>query len=585
MVAEIIATARRSSLVSTFGVGAIFPVEDDSVMICGIDEWRRGEIVSEPRLEELLGVQELRSPPSGRKGGDVPVVRFPTWGFCPDCRTLGQIWKIADRGNRRCSNCAERVSPSRFVACCPHGHIEDFPYWAWVHRGGAQEGDDHRMRLVALGRSSALSDLVVTCSCGREESLDGAFGPGALRGVKSCSGRRPWILGEEDEDCSETLRTLQRGSANVWFAVTRSAISIPSPQAIARRFAEDKWKRADSGRTPEDLATIFPPPRGCTTDDVAQAIRDMRTPAIGKTRLTEGELRAQEYQALINGIDTSGGEDQFTCEEMDLTGSGVSEIVAQVSRVSRLREVRALEGFSRLLPWTGDDEEPHEAEQPEASEGPRPPRVRLAPLGKGESRTWLPALEVLGEGVFVRIDEDHLSKWEESSFASARTRLLRVAQEASDAGSFAVALQVSARSLALHSLAHMLIDELSLSAGYAAASLRERVYDAKGQAGILVYTATADGAGSLGGLAAQSHGERMGSTIEKAVRRARWCTSDPICSESTGSGVGGMNLAACHACLLVPETSCERFNLVLDRASVVGLPGRETVGLFGREFL
>ena len=77
----------------------------------------------------------------------------------------------------------------------------------------------------------------------------------------------------------------------------------------------------------------------------------------------------------------------------------------------------------------------------------------------------------------------------------------------------------------------------------------------------------------------------MGSTIEKAVRRARWCTSDPICSESTGSGVGGMNLAACHACLLVPETSCERFNLVLDRASVVGLPGRETVGLFGREFL
>jgi hypothetical protein len=128
------------------------------------------------------------------------------------------------------------------------------------------------------------------------------------------------------------------------------------------------------------------------------------------------------------------------------------------------------------------------------------------------------------------------------------------------------------------------VDELALTSGYPAASLRERVYDADGPAGILVYTATADSAGSLGGLAALSDKDRFHTTLANGIRRTRWCTADPVCVESTGSGVNGMNLAACHACLLLPETSCERFNLTLDRASLIGLPDKPTLGLFGGLF-
>ena len=137
----------------------------------------------------------------------------------------------------------------------------------------------------------------------------------------------------------------------------------------------------------------------------------------------------------------------------------------------------------------------------------------------------------------------------------------------------------SARSLAIHSLTHVLIDELSLTAGYPTASLRERIYDEEDQTGILIFTATADSAGSLGGLAAQSDPERFGSIFANAARRALWCTTDPVCIESRASGVNGMNLAACHACLLLPETSCERFNLGLDRATLIGTPEDETGGL------
>lgn len=576
MPSDIIANARRSSLVSTFGVGAIFPVEDDSVMICGIDEWKGGEQISEPRLQEVLGVQELRLPPSGRRSGDIPVVRFPEWAFCPGCRALGPVWEVAHRNRRLCAACGDRISPSRFVVCCPGGHIQDFPYQAWAHSETGMSGEGHELKLITRGRSSALSDLVIECSCGARRSMEGSFAPGAFKGIKSCSGRRPWLPDAAEEDCARGLRTLQRGSSNVWFAVTRSAISIPSVTSIARDFARRKLKGASEQLSPEQLAQTFPPPRGCTQDDIARAIRDIREPGVGTPRLTEGEMRDQEYRALVTGLRTPGGEDQFRCEGVDLTGSGLSDVITQVSRVSRLREVRALQGFSRLLPYVGDAGDTDSGKDGEA---------RMVSVAEDEHPLWLPALEVLGEGVFVRLDEEKLERWENSAFAQERAGRLRLAQEDVGERSLTAAMSVTPRSLVIHSLAHMLLDELSLSAGYPAASIRERVYDAEGQAGILIYTATADGAGSLGGLAAQSHGERMGDTVARAVRRARWCTSDPICSESTGSGVGGLNLAACHACLLVPETSCERFNLVLDRASVVGFPDRPAVGLFGSEYL
>jgi len=37
-----------------------------------------------------------------------------------------------------------------------------------------------------------------------------------------------------------------------------------------------------------------------------------------------------------------------------------------------------------------------------------------------------------------------------------------------------------------------------------------------------------------------------------------------------------LNLAACHCCALLPETSCEEMNLLLDRAALIGIEGRFT---------
>lgn len=561
MVADIVAKARRTSLVSTFGVGSLLPAQDDSVMICGLDDWPKGDAIAEPRLARSLGVSEFRSPPTWRGArGDVPAVRFPEWSFCTSCRRLGPHWTIVDSGTKRCSDCNEPVSPSRFVSCCLNGHIEDFPYRAWVHEDASVKADAHSLKLIAQGHTSALSDLIVTCSCGQRRSMAGAFDLTALRGIKRCFGARPW-LETPDPSCDQELRTLQRGSSNVWFAVVRSAISIPSVTNLAESYVALKLNDFNTKATAEQIADTLNPPLGCSTADLARAIVRLRNPAAGAPAPSDRELRAEEYTALVRGAGAVKSDDQFLCEEVDLVGSDVPEIVAQVSRVGRLREVRALTGFTRIVPSTDEND------------------VAVAPLVDSGRPHWLPAVEVLGEGVFVRLDEDLLDAWVASEFALARSRLLLQSQANVSQHSLTAGMEVSPKSLALHSLAHVLVDEMSLTSGYPAASLRERVYDEEGQSGILIYTATADSAGSLGGLAGLSDPDRFRQTLANGIRRARWCTADPVCIESHGSGVNGMNLAACHACLLLPETSCERFNLTLDRACLIGLPDRPTDGL------
>jgi hypothetical protein len=67
------------------------------------------------------------------------------------------------------------------------------------------------------------------------------------------------------------------------------------------------------------------------------------------------------------------------------------------------------------------------------------------------------------------------------------------------------------------------------------------------------------------------------------LTRATWCSSDPICLESTGQGAAALNLAACHACALIAETSCGHANALLDRALVVG-SGSRGVAFFERPF-
>ena len=99
-------TVRRNQLITTYGVGSIIAVGDESVMVAGLDIWPNDDInLHEARLEEELRVAGFRLPRATENGSDVPVVRFPTWASCPSCRRLDHFSRFSGLRRHRCNKC------------------------------------------------------------------------------------------------------------------------------------------------------------------------------------------------------------------------------------------------------------------------------------------------------------------------------------------------------------------------------------------------------------------------------------------------------------------------------------------------
>lgn len=586
---------RRSQMITTYGVGSLIAVDQESFVVSGLDgadtHWNAGESprIHERRLARLLDVQHFRLPPASEDSSKdgVRVRRFPIMHSCPGCNELRRHRDFTPPPGRSvCGTCEADLVPSRFVVACEAGHLDEFPYWHWVHRaagGGVTTAGQCGgiLKLRSSGRSSSLRSIIVSCTCGVPEvSMEGSFRKSALKDLGlRCRGTRPWLgTSVPAQSCGLTPRTLQRGSSAVWQPVLKSALSIPpwsdgraDPLAehwdelrklSTRAEVEMCLKFAFKGESPipvdEVMALLDAEREEDPTGDEAPTF-DHRYRA----------LRNKEYERLRSGNDESerSRDEQFICE----TPLGDSAPLHPLSvtgpmLVKKLREVRALKAFTRL------------ADPDSTTEG------NEAALSASEL-AWLPAMEVRGEGVFLRLDDDRLNAWSRMTAVAARAKRMRTAhrrvieQRATDP-SRVPSSPASPRMVLLHTLAHVLINEWSLDAGYPAAALRERLYADDDMAGILVYTATSDSAGSLGGLVAQGEPDRLAQTIRSAVRRAEWCSSDPLCVESEASGTGGTNLAACHACVMLPETSCEHNNILLDRALLVGTPEDPHMGFF-----
>lgn len=564
--------ARRSQLLSTYGIGGLFPSETSSFMIVGLDYWNedRAHEISEPRLARTLGVRELKSPPAGGKR-DVPVVRFPYTQICPGCRRIGSTSELGGDWNAAHCRCKDgrsgaALSPFRLITACTRGHIDEFPFFQWLHRDqGGASATKHEMKMKSLGRTSSLEDLVLECSCGvPARSLDGASKATAMKGVSRCRGHRPWLGLEHSEPCSETPRVLQRGASNVWFPAVMSTISIPPYSEAVAKFVNKYWAvLEDPAAVTDALLDSLAKQSRFTKDQIVAEVERRRGEAQGEAK-SEEQLREQEFQALMEGREASKDESDFVCEKTVVNGEFPADLPAiftDLRKVTRLREVRAIHGFTRLTGEASPDN-----------------KCRLSI----EEKHWLPAIEVIGEGIFLAMNREALEQWAKKPFAQTRSRRLQDAANKQAEAFNRPPATVDIVKVALHTFAHVLIDQLSLDAGYPASSLRERLYVDEQMAGILIYTASSDSAGSLGGVASQADPEEFARAIDEGLKRLSWCSADPVCIESTASGTDAMNLAACHACVLAPETSCELNNTLLDRALLFGTHEKdeEDAGLF-----
>ena len=258
---------------------------------------------------------------------------------------------------------------------------------------------------------------------------------------------------------------------------------------------------------------------------------------------------------------------------------GSTHIVAEVVGVERLKKVNAFIGFTRV----------------DAEDRIGDAKERLVRIARTDKPSWVPATEDRGEGVFVRFNEEAVQNWEKSVLESERWQKLRKAHErnfnrrqSSSAAKIDPDSRLpSPRYWGLHSLSHMLIREMAMHAGYGAASLSERIYawgpnsEREGAAGILISTTSADSEGTLGGLVELSTPEMIIRLVKNALVRAGHCSSDPLCARKLPVPPEDvLHGSACHFCLFVSETSCEKSNRFLDRAMVLTLQHSGIDGLF-----
>ncbi len=604
---------RRAHLIAPFGVGSMSTFPDGaSLMVAGLDHWFKADggtvldldeyRVEEWRLQRRLGVREFRLPPDHRRprrgegalqsntGLTVPAVRFPEIHVCSRCNTLTTV-PATERGRQLCPPCEREgrrsgVTQTQFVAMCDRGHVQDLPFREWVHRDVAPAC---RAPLRLFGSSgSSLVSVTVECECGARRNLSGIteaidddrtvlshrLAPGDGGGELLCRGSRPWLGRRADEGCDRPLRAGLRSATNTYFAQVITAVYVPreqhgvAPDVLSRLVVPpaSSWIEAalDAGGTPttERLRKRFP---GLIPDAVDAVALDRFLAGIEDEEEApvpddETAFRALELEAMSRArSDTTLTVRYRDRSEYDLEGLPG---LAAVGLIDRLRVTKVFAGFTRIMSLGADDLDE------------RRRRMRMlwaAPPERGQE--WLPCAIVNGEGVLLRLDEEQLDAWEADAAVIERAgRLDGLARRAAERRGRPHE-PIEARRVLLHTLAHLLIVQLAFESGYSATSLSERLYTSRAgrMAGMLIYTAAGDSEGTLGGLVRLGRPGHLEPILTRAVERSRWCSSDPICGElgeSGGQGPDSCNLAACHDCSIVSETSCEAGNRHLDRALV-----------------
>ena len=601
---------RRSSLIGPWGVGSIVPFpNDESLMIAGLDMWRYNNpekfVIKDERLEKRLGVKELRYPPEYMERNvdsedfhlTIPAVRFPRWYYCPFCGTMRkttyyEAQPVCDaypwKHGRKCNaNYQRKMIPERFIVICPEGHIEDFPVAEWIHHGSGKTYDEDkcRIRRSTGGTSAGLSGVFYECSCGAKKSISGATRPGALKRIDyKCKGAKPWlgIYKDDDNPCtceSDDIRVVLRGATNVWFANNISSIYIPTNGEESNLkivgLVNDMFDVLNNSRTDgefdRNIINLLAQMNNVDGDKLYEAILE-KADAVGgmhevNENTSEEEYRFAEYKVLTKSSGNDAQEFHSINHPIEEYNEIIQEFFKSITLVPKLRETRAFVGFSRLKPNMLSIAE----------------SKKTLRLGSGN---WLPAIATMGEGIFFEFDQEKLKTWAQNTEVKKRIQKMSDSYKNSF---FGKSLQGDLRPeyVLIHTFAHILINQLSFECGYGSSSIRERIYcelddDKFNMAGVLIYTASGDSEGSLGGLVRQGEKGRIEDTIISALKNALWCTSDPVCIQSLGQGTDSCNLAACHNCAVLPETCCENGNRLLDRGILIGTISEPRIGYFSK---
>ena len=599
---------RLSHLLRQCAVGTIVRGKNFLMTVKDTSKWYgydgpppMSEIRYVDQVRASLGIdQRLCMPPvailnddGSIKGTWIPAVRFPKWMYCPhpQCGLLYRMpWKENhDDGKPRCEGAKNAQHPHRreleqvpWVVVHEDGYMADVPWYSIAHsrkrdkptsasaepkqhaRCYKKAGDRPFLRIKEEGFRRFVQCTL--CHSKREFPKRTIY--------PLWEGQQPWIRQEpsrQDDGKSEHAWIIEINDVRLHNSCIRRALVIPPESRIESGTVVDrlysnsdtqkKIERARPGLQRKSILKGTARDWRCSVDQIREAIDEIKKgyPLYGK-EFSRGNLHEGEYSAFLKTIADLREDEDFVTEHYteewkslanQHTGSvrKIVHVVDNLIAVRRLKEIAVFKGFSRL-----------------GSENIVPPDI-------SGSSPWLPALSLRGEGVFFTFDESHLSRWQIQEGLVLRCERLNRRRLQHVSGRLDHDIEVSPRFVLLHTLAHALIRQFESQAGYPAASLRERIYCSSidfDMAGVLIYVAVPDALGSLGGIVELARPQTFLRIMSAAINTVGWCSLDPVCGQHTGQGPGLLNLAACHACTLIPETSCAYRNTLLDRTFVKG---------------
>jgi len=585
---------RFSHLTSHAAVGSVVRDQNDWLMfVKDISNWPEKDMQqlhAVERIKRNLSVSgRLLLPPEAGidekanlkiNGGTIPTERFPSWAVCQACNLLHfKPWL------KQGLNINDRI----LCAICSTGELQQVTWCATSSLAGLMDVPWHRIchtntdtrcppernaSYLKLEQDDRGRWKVICTKCKSPRAFERAdfneyfhYQPG----VK---------LGSHTGDNAIVYTIMEVNDPRVYSAANERALVIPPESNIDRKSLVYRLQQhshivsdiKNATRALQRRREIKKALRTfrCTEDDLFEALESIDR----EQALTGGlldnfdscDMRGDEYEALVTQHQFSSEADfitrHFTNEwhnyvesqlstlELRFTASLVDRLVA----VDRLRVIEVFQGFQRYA----SDSDSIDSQ------------VIQSPDFTG-TLDWLPAIELFGEGIFFSLDCEKLEQWELNINVRRRAQEIEERYNESEIDLPEEVLPTP-RFIMLHTLAHLFMRELESSAGYPAASLQERIYcsTSGSMAGILIYTAVPDVAGSLGGIVALAKPEKFSRILDATMREAEWCSMDPVCSEMEGQGPSWLNRAACHGCALVPDTSCSYHNVFLDRVFIKG---------------
>ena len=459
--------------------------------------------------------------------------------------------------------------------------------------------NDQDLEFTSNKKGTKLSNYTVKCRhCGASRNMRGATSKKTFKmlGFTKCFGCQPWLYKDDRYECDEPVYGIRINSSAVYYPSVVTAILIPSWIHEIDDFIDEEGKdhaerirrdRSD-GKSYEAIIgyhdSIFKPIlEKFSKEDIIERL-ELRFDSPEKKLSTEGSALNLEFDdfSKITGKTTrrTGHDIKVDIEPISLDSSQLTQYaISKLMKFHRLISIQVLRGFAR-----GSPPDPFATEEQISKK--RPFRsissgYKRDPNGQSILIDWLPAVETRGEGLFFQFDERALQSWERRAKVSMRFNTIidsyaenADANRRSDKNSVLERFN-SPRYLLLHTFAHLLIREIADHAGYPEASLRERIYSSSGTSmrnGILIYTSSASSEGSLGGLVRLGDVKTFEEIIKNTIKRSHYCSRDPLCEETNPvtlreEGISSKYLtgSSCYSCTLLPETSCQNFNNLLDR--------------------